>query len=73
MARDLLVGAPMAMTRALSPDLVTLASLHGALDNILEIEELFAQIGSVPSADRLGALAAELRVMLVALLRADRR
>jgi hypothetical protein len=58
----------MAMTRPAVPDLVTLVSLHAALSGIVEIEALFAEL-TVPTCDRLGALAAEMRVLLLALLR----
>jgi hypothetical protein len=54
----------MATPRASAPDFVTLASLHAALDSIIEIEELFGQIRAVPTADRLVALAAELRALV---------
>jgi hypothetical protein len=76
MARELLVMHRMAMTRAPAPDLVTLASLHAALDGIVEIEALFAQIHlplhTSSAAKRMSALAGELRTLLVELLRADR-
>jgi len=72
--RELLVMDRMAMTRAPAPDPVTLASLHAALDGIVEIEALFAQIhvpaSRLTSAKRLHALAGELRTLLVDLLRA---
>jgi hypothetical protein len=64
----------MAIPRAHAPDLVTLASLHAALDGIVEIEALFAQIQlplhTVSSARRLATLATEMRALLVDLLRA---
>jgi len=64
----------MAMTRAPAPDLVTLASLHAALDGIVEIEALFAQIHlplrRLSTGNRLHALANELRTLLVDLLQA---
>ena len=61
-----------AMTRTPAPDLVTLASLHAALDGIVEIEALFTQIHVPPSeltaARRVQNLANEMRTLLVALL-----
>lgn len=63
----------MAMTRAHVPDLVTLASLHAALDGVLEIEALFAQIHlplrRLSAGQRLHTLAGELRTLLVELLK----
>jgi len=62
----------MAMTHAAAPDLVTLASLHAALDGIVEIEALFTQIhvplSRLTTANRLHSLAAEMRELLVDLL-----
>ncbi len=67
----------MAMTRAPAPDLVTLASLHAALDGIVEIEALFAQIHlplrRLSTAKRLHALTDELRMLLVDLLEVEPR
>jgi hypothetical protein len=67
----------MAMTRVHSPDLVTLASLHAALDGIVEIEGLFGQIhlplSALSAAKRLHTLASEMRSLLVDLLRSDPR
>lgn len=67
----------MAMTRAPSPDLVTLASLHAALDGIVEIEALVTKIhfpfDTLRAGRRLGALATEMRTLLVDLLRTDRQ
>jgi hypothetical protein len=63
----------MATIRVPAPALRTLASLHAALDGIVEIEALLAQI-HLPlrglSRDRLRALAGELRTLLVELLSA---
>jgi hypothetical protein len=76
MAHELLFVRRMATNRAHAPDLVTLASLHAALDGIVEIEALFAQIylpvHNVRTANRLSLLTTEMRGLLVDLLRADR-
>jgi hypothetical protein len=65
----------MAMTRGSSPDPVTLASLHAALDGIVEIEALFDQIrlpiGKLQTGMRLQSLATAVRTLLVDLLRAE--
>lgn len=65
----------MATNRAHAPDLTTLASLHAALDGIVEIEALLAQIylpvRRVTTAKRLNLLANEMRALLVDLLRTD--
>jgi hypothetical protein len=70
-------GAPLARyarmaTRAMAPDFVTVASLHAALDGIVEIEQLFSRM-NVPShaLPPLEKLAAELRVRILGLLRAE--
>jgi hypothetical protein len=67
----------MAMTRAPSPDLVTLASLHAALDGIVEIETLVGQlhlpVDTLRTGKRLHSLVAEMRSLLVDLLRTERR
>lgn len=67
----------MAMTRAPSADLVTLASLHAALDGIVEIEALVGQlhlpIDTLRTGKRLHSLVAEMRSMLVDLLRTEPR
>lgn len=59
-----------------SPDLVTLANLHAALDSVLEIEVLLEHTTfpqrSIPAGPRLTALASEMRTVLVELL-AQRR
>jgi hypothetical protein len=77
MARELLCGHHMAMTRAPSPDLVTLASLHAALDGIVEIEALVGQlhlpIDTLRTGKRLHLLVTEMRSLLVDLLRPERR
>jgi hypothetical protein len=76
-ARELLYVQRMALTRASAPDLVTLASLHAALDGILEIEALFTQIQlpfpTLAARERLHTLAAEMRTQLVELLRPEPR
>jgi hypothetical protein len=73
MARGLLCVHAMAMTRAPSADLVTLASLHAALDGIVEIEalvgELHLPIDTLRTGKRLHSLVAEMRSLLVGLLR----
>ena len=60
-----------------APNLVTLASLHAALDSILDIEALFSQIHLPVRAatveKRLNALASEMRKLLVDLLRTEPR
>ena len=65
----------MAMTRAPAPDFVTLASLHAALDGVVELEALFADIHvplrALPAAQRLHVLAGEMRELLVGLLRPE--
>jgi len=76
-AHDLLLVHRMAMTRASAPDLVTLASLHAALDGIVEIEALVAKIhvplSRLTATKRLHALATEIRTLLVDLLRVEPR
>jgi hypothetical protein len=66
----------MAMTRPHTPDLVTLAALHAALDGVVEVEALLSQvnlpISTHPRASRAGALAAELRGLLADLLQPNR-
>jgi len=57
------------------PDLMSTAALHAALDGIVEIEDLLARV-HVPiharrRAQRLEMLAAELRSVLIDLLRRD--
>lgn len=71
LASHLLVESRMS-ARAPMPDVVTLASLHAALDSVFEIESL---IGSVPGGQlaaiptrRLRALASEMRELLRGLL-----
>jgi len=65
----------MAMTSAPARDLVSLASLHAALDGIVEIEALFTQIhvplSRLTSANRLHTLATEMRTLLADLLQVD--
>ncbi len=65
----------MATTRAPTPDPATLASLHAALDGVVEIEALFPQmfvpLRRMAAAKRLRFLAREMRTLLVDLLRAD--
>jgi hypothetical protein len=67
----------MATTRTPAPDIVTMVSLHAALDGIVEIEALFTQIHVPPSritaARRVQNLANEMRVLLVGLLRSEPR
>jgi hypothetical protein len=61
----------MAVTHASAPDLVTLTSLHAALDAVLDVEAFMTQAShaSPPAAERVAALAAEMRRILSALLR----
>jgi hypothetical protein len=72
MAPGLLALPRMATRNSPVPDFVTLASLHAALDSVLEIEALLSQIHMperpVPPARRLTALATEMRELLTNLL-----
>jgi hypothetical protein len=72
MAPRLLALRRMATHKSPDLDFVTLASLHAALDSVLELETLLSQIHMperpVPPARRLGALATEMRELLTNLL-----
>ena len=65
----------MATTQSQAPDPVTFASLHAALDGVIEIEALFPQmfvpLRRMAAAKRLRFLAGEMRTLLVDLLRVD--
>jgi hypothetical protein len=62
---------------AAAPDLVANASLHAALDSIIEVEALIAQASFPspvrPSCQRLKVLMYEVRELLIELLRARYR
>jgi hypothetical protein len=60
-----------------SPDHVTVASLHGALDRLNEVEELLGPMTfpftAAKPVRRLGFLASEMRALLTDLLRPETR
>ncbi|MDB4954028.1 MAG: hypothetical protein JWO36_1597 [Myxococcales bacterium] len=66
----------MATRHAPPPDLVTLASLHAALDAIVEVEQLILQMNlrgvAMASATRLVTIVAEIRTLLIEILRPER-
>jgi hypothetical protein len=61
------------LSRTDSPDPATLARLHAALDGVVEIESLFADMlvpfEAAPRARRVGTLTTELRGIIIELLR----